>query len=269
MKKLEQMQEENRKMLEKIKENNQVLEKYVLINSKFADKLSKSSSSLCNILKSAYEIENIQEAKEIIKKHESQNKVKIIKSEKFKLIKHLGNLYDCIEDLFNIDSLTFDSFQHQIANNKELPLEDKHISENDIESIISVDIYFRKEDNQFSENEISNRIIDIQNLKAVRLSMLEYDKLFNITKKFSLIELKEKAYKIFEVGLYDDRLSAAAIKSFEKFKHINNYIFMDINMRWWPFILILYDEIEKKNIDKGFVKPNSKFFQINPLLNVK
>jgi len=243
------------------------LNKSQLINVKFIDKLYQSHG-FSNILKSTKEIEENQEAKDFIKNYENQNHIKILKSEKYKLIKHLGNLYISLEDLFNIDGLTFDRFQHKTANIKNIEDSEVSIPENDIENIISVFIYFRKQEEYFTEYETINKMIDLKNLKASRFSVLEYDRLFNITKKFSLLEMKEKAYKSFEVNNYNDFKPSLYRKENTNFDEFNNYILMDINMKWWPYNLTIYDEIEKKNLEKGFVLPNSKFFQNNQLINV-
>jgi len=231
------------------------------------DKFSKTNA-FSNILKFTKEIEEDDEAKQFFRKHENQNNMKIIKSEKYKLIKHLGGLFISFEDLFNIDGLTFDRFQQNTAKIKNFENNDSIVPENNIENIISIYIYFRKEIDIFSDTEIMNQMIDLSNLKANIFSFLEFDKLFNITKKYTVLEMKEKAYKIFEGFNYEEFKPSLYLKEYSRFQEYNNYILMDINMKVWAYNLVLYDEIEKKNLEKGFIIPNSKFFQINPIVNV-
>lgn len=244
------------------------MQKTEIVNTRFIDKLA-NLNGFSNILKSTKEIEEDSEAKEILKKHENENNIKILKSEKYKLIKHLGNLYLSLEDLFNIDGLTFDRFQHKTANLKNNQSSQNHIPENDIEDIISVFIYLRLQEENFSDCEINNKVIDLSNLQARKFSFLEYNKLFEITKRFNILEMKNKAYSCFSFGSSCCEFKPLLYKREDgSFEDFNNYVLMDINMKWWVYNLSLFDEIYKKNLEKGFILPNSKFFQINPMINV-
>lgn len=194
--------------------------------------------------------------------------MKILKSEKYKLIKHLGNLSLSLEDLFNIDGLTFDRLQYNTNNIKNLNSNENNVPENDIENIISVVIYFRKQEDNFTQTEINNKVIDLSNMEARKFSFLEFNKLFEVTKRFKLLEIKNKAYSIFSVTNHSNFIYNQGGHE-DLFKEYNNYVLLDINMKWWAFNLVLFDEIERKNLEKGFILNNSKFFQINPLINVK
>jgi hypothetical protein len=175
-------------------------------------------------------------------------------------------------ELFDIDTLCFDYFQDITKQVKFSELNNDIIPENDIESYISVNLYIRKTKDPFSEKEINEKNIDISSFQCYKTSFLQYDKIFNIKKKFSLLELKEKAYKFFDINRYEfnnDENSLFDINQSNKFTEYNEYIFIDLNFRWWAYNLTLFDEIEKRNIDKGDLNYNSRFFQMNPATNVK
>jgi hypothetical protein len=181
-------------------------------------------------------------------------------------------------ELFDIDSLTFNYFQDITKEIKYSELNNDIIPENDIESYISVYLYIRRTKEPFTEKEIKEKNIDVSKFEGYKTSFLQFDKIFNIKKKFSLLELKEKAYKFFGVirfdndidyGFNNDENMLFNINQVNKFNEYNDYIFIDSKFRWWAYNLILFDEIEKLNIEKGDINFNSKFFQINPVTNVK
>lgn len=191
-----------------------------------------------------------------------------MKSEKYKLIKHLGVLHKSFNDVFNIDSVFFDNIQDKTKYIKNRENVEDNGPEINIESYTSINIYLRESEEPFTEKEIDERNIDISNLRAQNCAFLKYDELYNVTKKFSLLEIKDIAYKFMGINSYENVKKSLFEKPNVKFEEYNQFVLLDNNFRWWPYNLILYDEIRTRSIEKGEINYKSKFFQINPIFNV-
>ncbi len=155
------------------KKLNEEIKKYenedVSNNIKFIEKFKNKDNNISSILESIKDMEDDQKAKDIIKNHENNYNKKILKSEKYKLIKHLGNIHKSFVDVFNIDSVSFDNIQDKtkLINNSEIM--EYNSPDVNIESFTSINIYLRESEGPFTEKEINEKKIDI--IKSPKLCL--------------------------------------------------------------------------------------------------
>lgn len=174
----------------------------------------------------------------------------IIDSHKFKLVKNIGNIYENISKIFNIDNNKFDGYQTTIEKINEHIDTNKKDVENNINNITSLNVFIRESELDFEDYEYTNRQIDIKVLSAIKIAFLEYDEKFEILKKDSIAEMKLKACSLFRVNLED-------------------YMLIGRNLNWIPFNLDVYQEIFMINLNKKCIDSSCRFYQFNTFISVK
>jgi hypothetical protein len=251
------------------------------INEKFVEKFQNSKNNFTSILKNTKELEDNNFSNDFLK--ENMTNKNFLNSEKFKLMKNLGSYYNAIVDIFDLDSYSLENFNfqqekelHKNLKNPKNPNSKiskktktfkklKHAEHLNLEISISdftkVEIFFRESVEEFSYNEISNRNVEMGNLPSKKFEFMKFDELFNVTKKFSLLKIKENAYRFF---LNDEEDSFFNFN----FKEVNNYLFIDNHFKIWDYNIILYNEIENRSLARGDLNYKTKFFQINPIIIV-
>lgn len=220
---------------------------------KYTDELKKKKNTeeeqVCEILKEIGKFETDSNSKSWLKNWQSIKNQKILNTEKFKLMKYLGDCSKSIEDLFNIDDTNFNNMQvliDRIFTQRELVIEN---TEDKISGNIHIKVFFKE---SLSSNELDKRLIeteDERNFHVFKIAIIDYDFFYNVNdRKLKIIEIKILACTFFGIEL-------------------NEYLIVDENFRIWPYDIILFDEILQINLDKKFVKKNCKFFHLNPIIS--
>jgi len=188
-------------------------------------------------------------SKEYIKGYETLKGKSFMMTEKFKLMKYLGQLCSSFDSIFEIDHITFGYTQYQLSKLYNSNVEGEENSYFKISRNITVktynpnfkDIHFEKMQYEVTERD-----------KCYNVSILEYDDFFNITQKLYVIEIKMIACRYWQL-------------------HHENYLMCDENLRIYPCDLVVYDEIFQMNLDNNLIKSHCHFYQLNPkiIVNLK
>lgn len=189
------------------------------------------------------------ELKFCMKEYERVAHANIKNNQKFSVLRHMGNFFEGLNDVFNIDSVYFSQYQDDMTRLNEYFSTNKLDVDTNLSLITNVSVFLRYSTNGFKESEIFNKEISTENLEGLKISFVEFDEKFCITKKFTIGELKFKACQAFNILLED-------------------YIVVSQHFDWWPYSVNLYDEVFNKNMQKGYVELTSRFFQMNPLVTV-
>jgi len=114
---------------------------------KYTDELKRKNNlkedSVCRILKYIGDFETDPNAKSWLKNWQSIKNQKILKTEKLKLMKYLGQCSKSIENLFDIDDTNFNNMQkliERIFSQKEVTLEN---TEDKISGNIHLKVFFK------------------------------------------------------------------------------------------------------------------------------
>lgn len=170
-------------------------------------------------------------------------------SKKYKLVTDFQKIHENIINIFNLEDNKFNGYQKTIENIN-LQIESQQIDiDNNINNIISIYVFLRESEQDFSDHDYSRRQIDFQSLKAMRIAYLEYDENFEILKKYSLAEIKAKACSLLGVKRED-------------------YMILKKNFEWIPFNLDVYKEIFTINLSKKCIDSSCRFFQFNSFISV-
>lgn len=189
---------------------------------------------------------NDSKSKEYIKSYETIKGKSFMVTEKFKLLKYLGQLCDSFDSIFEIDHMTFGYTQYQLARLHNALQEGEEDSFFKISRNITVNTY----NPNFTQKNLEKRLYEVTELdKGFNVTILEYDKFFNISKKLHIIEIKIIACRYWQL-------------------HHDNYLICDENLRIYPCDLVVYDEIFQMNLDKDLVRSHAHFYDLNPKIIV-
>ncbi len=164
------------KIIDEKKEELKILEESIsLINDKigeththktFADQLRnrKSNAFETSTFKSLYYAKDVDKDETCVnwlKNYSTVENIKILNTEKLKMMKHLGHFFSNTEKLFEIDSLTFNNMQHKIDKiySKGKKFAESH--EDKITKTINIKIHLKMHVNQY----ISKNYINKKNTK--------------------------------------------------------------------------------------------------------
>lgn len=167
-------------------------------------------------------------------------------TEKFKLMKYLGNICESFDDIFEIDHITFNYIQHNIA------IIQKNFSdaEENYDEIITRNISIKVYLPDLFQKNFENRHYEVgMNENSYDVHIIEYNDFYNIDNKFKVIDVKLIACRYWE--LYHE-----------------NYFLCDEKLNIYPCDLVIYDEIFLINLDANFIKPHCQFFHLNPKIIV-
>lgn len=187
--------------------------------------------------------------KHTFEKLEKKNKIKYSELPNYKLLKNLGHALDSFDQLFKVNDVLFDKYQDEMMKLEEIYLSNINDIDKNISNVTSIHVYLRNSNNDFNPSEISDRKIFVDNLNATRISFIEYDEKFTLTKKLSIGELKFEACKALNVSKEE-------------------YVVLNKNLELMIYCVDLYQEIFLRNLKKGFIENSSRFFQFNPYYNV-
>jgi hypothetical protein len=174
----------------------------------------------------------------------------IIDSQKFKLLTNIGKIYENISNILSVDYYKFNGYQTTIEKINENIETNQNDIENNINNIISINVFIRESDADFENYEYSKKEIDTKFLKAIKIAFLEYDEKYEILKKYSIAEIKDKACSLFTVKKGD-------------------YMILSKNFDWIQFNLNVYQEIFMINLAKKYINSSYRFFQFNAYISVK
>ncbi len=249
------------KVIEEKKEELRRLEESInLVNEKigdthtqkmFVDELKKHKQdaytvSAFEVLSYVKEAESDEACQNWLKDWSVMESQKILKTEKLKMMKHLGHFFENTEKLFEVDNLMFNNMQHKIEKVfiKNKSIVDSH--DDIVTKTINIKI-FEKVD--LDAAEFNQATIDVdKNVKNVfNISVIDYDFMYNIIKKFLVVEVKTLACRYFEVEQDD-------------------FVLVDEKFKIWPFDVAVYDVIFTLNLEKNNTRPHSKFFHLDPAI---
>jgi hypothetical protein len=247
------------KIIDEKKNELKILEESIsLINEKigeththktFADQLrtlnlNAFETSTFTTLYYAKEVEKDQACINWLKNYSMAENIKILNTEKLKMIKHLGHFFSNTEKLFEIDSLTFNNMQHKIDKiySKGRIFAESH--DDKITKTINIKIHLKI---QIKIEEFKRELIDLSSniSNTFNFSVIDYDFMYNVTKRYLLVEIKSLAGRYFELEIQD-------------------YLLVDDSFKLWPFDVAVYDIIFALNLKKNDIRPHSKFFHLDP-----
>ena len=229
------------------------------VNYCFKDNLFEGESSLYNNLMNTKLINKHQDTNTFLwlKKYEVENDIQILSSEKIKFMKFCSNIYQGVYSAVHLDSIKFTDYQFkidEIVNGKQENISIDDINpEKELFDKISIKVYFKQ---SLSLEEIRlktinlNSNIDNESVPQFKLAFIEYNHNYEITKKYSVLEIMTTACKYYSIDPM-------------------RYFIVDREFRIWPYDLIIYNEIVNLNIETYGIKPHCRFFQFNQSLNEK
>ena len=229
------------------------------VNFCFKDNLFEGDSSLYNNLMNTKLINKHQDTNTFLwlKKYEVENDMQILSSEKLKFLKFCSNIYQGVYSAVHLDSIKFTDYQFkidEIVNGRQENISIDDINpEKDLFDKISIKVYFKP---SLSLEEIKmktinlNSNIDNESVPQFKLAFIEYNHNYDITKKYSVLEIMTTACKYYSIDPM-------------------RYFIVDREFRIWPYDLIIYNEIVNLNIETYGIKKHCRFFQFNQSLNEK
>jgi hypothetical protein len=210
---------------------------------------NSNGMNISSYLKQIDKIKQDKSEKTIFKNISESHGLDILSTEKFKLMNYLGNFAEQAEDLLTIDETAFNNMNHKLSklyeNNSERRIENPEFKISD--NINIQVIHYNKP--QLSFKEITNKTLEIGTGASYGIPCIEFDYLYNITKKLSLAEIKYNACEYLCLEPYE-------------------FILVNKNFHIWPLDICIYDEIYNLNTNKG-LRNNSYFFQMDSAVTVK
>ena len=215
---------------------------YQLLDRKLKPKINDSvkfkKDSVLHHLKKTLKITKDENLQKILKVIEKKQRITIFGTEKFKFLVNLAELYEQIEDkLLSVDENTLFELEAQIKNIS--PPEDDN--KNNGKGII-IGIHIQKEI-EHDKNKKGKKKED--NEKVALMSVIEEDVLYEIKKKYTILDITKKAADYFNV----DPLK---------------FILINEKFQLYPFDLVLYDMILEENMKRGYVQSLCNYFQLSP-----
>ena len=214
-------------------------------NEKFIDILS-NELYICKNLSYFYYMCNDKKSREFIKNYESLKEKQILSNDKFKLLQYLGNFCEALEDVLDIDNISFSSMQNTFYNIK---IKEELHESNEIKLLEAITLKVYLVENLSEKLLKKASFEDNKNIKTYQIHILEYDEYYFIKKKYKMIDLKIIACRYWELDLEE-------------------FVMCDEKFQIFPYDLIVYDEIFALNVEKKFIKFHSQFFHMNSLINV-
>lgn len=214
---------------------------YQLLDRKLKQKINDSvkfkKDSVLHHLKNTLKITKDENLQKILKEIEKKQRITIFGTEKFKFLVNLAELYGQIEDkLLSIDEDTLFELEAQIKNIS--PREDEH--KNNGKGII-IAIHIQKEMER--DKNKKGKKDDIE--RVALMSIIEEDVLYEIKKKYTILDITKKAADYFNVDP-------------------SKFILINEKYQLYPFDLILYDMILEENVKRGYVQSLCNYFQLSP-----
>ena len=215
-------------------------------NRKFIDLLREDiDSNMYGHLSYLSFISQDNKSKEYIKNYEAMRGVTVFNTEKFKLMKYLGQFSESLDDIFEIDHISFSFIQHHISKIRNSYVDEEENSFLKISRNITIKAYFPDLTNKHFEN----KLYEIgDNEKTYEIQIIEFNEFYFINRKLNIMEIKLIACRYWELN------------------H-ELYLMCDENLNIFPCDLIVYEEIFELNLEKG-IKSHCKFYQLNPKIIV-
>lgn len=193
--------------------------------------------SILHHLKMTLRLKKDEKLQTILKEIEKKQGIMIFGTEKFKFLQNLAELYEQIEEkLLSIDEDSLFEFEAQIKNISPPEDDNKNTGKG-----ILISIELKKE---IERDKKKSKKKEDSGKKAL-MSVIEENMLYEIKKKYSILDIEKKAADYFN-------------------EDPSKYILINDKFQVYPFDLIIYDVILEENVRRGFVQSLCNYFQLNP-----